>query len=406
VETIGATTTTYDYAYTPDGQLESVKDGATTLEAYAYDANGNRRVAGTTTTYSAGDVLQSRAGTGYTFDQAGYLTGRAGATFAYSDAGELLQATVGGTTVSYAYDSAGRRTARIQGGQRTEYLYGDPARPLLVTGSRDPAGRLTTYYYGPDDRLFALRRDGVTYYVGSDQAGTPKVVVNAGGTIVKTLLYDAFGRRNPAGVAETGAGFELPFGFAGGLSDPETGLVRFGLRDYEPASGRWTARDPILQAGGLNVYAYAGSDPVGRRDLSGLDDGGFFMGLVDKVSDFFTNDHTKQAVEFVSEMDSDGPIVQGAGRLSKGLDTLETIQDVADTALELKEASEEPTDPEQAAGYLKCGLKWLKKVLPLDLVGTEVAAETLDRGMKHAKDQRDYGSVNTGVQRQLREIEL
>ena len=158
-------------------------------------------MAGSATTYDAGDVLQSRAGTAYTFDQAGFLTGRAGATFAYSDAGELLQATAGGTTVSYVYDSAGRRTARIQGGQRTQYLYGDPARPLLVTGSRDPGGQLTTYSYGPDDRLFALRRGGATYYVGTDQAGTPKVVVDAAGTIVKTLVYDAFGRRNPAGAA-------------------------------------------------------------------------------------------------------------------------------------------------------------------------------------------------------------
>jgi RHS repeat-associated protein len=406
VETVGAATTTYDYAYTADGQLETVKDGATTLESYAYDANGNRRVAGSTTTYDVGDVLQSRAGTAYTFDQAGFLTGRAGATFAYSDAGELLQATVGGTTVSYAYDSAGRRTARIEGGQRTRYLYGDPARPLLVTGSLDPSGRLTTYSYGPDDRLFALRRGGATYYVGTDQVGTPKVVVDAAGAIVKTLVYDAFGRRNPAGAQETGAGFELPIGFAGGLEDSVTGLVRFGLRDYEPASGRWTARDPILQNGGLNVYAYASSDPVGRRDLSGLVDvRGFFSGLADKVAGFFTKDSTKQAVEFVSEMDSEGPIVKGAGRLKKGLGWLETAQEVADTALELKEASEEPTDPEQAAGYLKCGLKWLKKVIPLDIIGIDAASETLDRGMVHAKDQRDYGSINSGVQRQLREIE-
>jgi RHS repeat-associated protein len=222
-----------------------------------------------------------------------------------------------------------------------------------------------------------------------------------------TIVYDAFGRRNPAGATEVGAAFELPIGFAGGIEDPVTGLVRFGLRDYEPASGRWTARDPILQNGGLNVYAYAGSDPVGGRDLSGLVDvKGFFSGIADKVAGFFTNDNTKQAVEFVSEMDSDGPVVQGAGRLKKGLDWLETAQDVADTALELKEASEEPTDPEQAAGYLKCGIKWLKKVIPLDIIGLDAASETLDRGMKHAKDQRDYGSINAGFNRQMREVEL
>ena len=50
-----------------------------------------------------------------------------------------------------------------------------------------------------------------------------------------------------------------------------TGLVRFGLRDYEPETGRWTARDPILFDGGqANLYVYAGSDPVGQRDPTGL----------------------------------------------------------------------------------------------------------------------------------------
>jgi RHS repeat-associated protein len=62
-----------------------------------------------------------------------------------------------------------------------------------------------------------------------------------------------------------------PFGFAGGLHDPETGLVRFGARDYDPATGRWTARDPILFAGGsANLYQYAGGDPVNRVDPLGL----------------------------------------------------------------------------------------------------------------------------------------
>ena len=37
-----------------------------------------------------------------------------------------------------------------------------------------------------------------------------------------------------------------PFGFAGGLWDRETGLVRFGARDDDPRSARWTAGDPLL----------------------------------------------------------------------------------------------------------------------------------------------------------------
>lgn len=62
-----------------------------------------------------------------------------------------------------------------------------------------------------------------------------------------------------------------PFGFAGGLWDQETGLVRFGYRDYDPVTGRWTARDPLLFDGGQqNLYAYADSDVVNKRDPTGL----------------------------------------------------------------------------------------------------------------------------------------
>jgi RHS repeat-associated protein len=58
--------------------------------------------------------------------------------------------------------------------------------------------------------------------------------------------------------------------FAGGLYDPDTGLVLFGARDYDAQTGRWTAKDPILFGGGQeNLYAYVGNDPVGSIDPSG-----------------------------------------------------------------------------------------------------------------------------------------
>jgi RHS repeat-associated protein len=54
------------------------------------------------------------------------------------------------------------------------------------------------------------------------------------------------------------------------LYDAETGLVRFGARDYDPSTGRWTAQDPIGVAGGLNLYEYTFGDPVNYVDPSGL----------------------------------------------------------------------------------------------------------------------------------------
>jgi RHS repeat-associated protein len=103
-----------------------------------------------------------------------------------------------------------------------------------------------------------------------DQVGTPKVVVNADGVVVDKLDYDSYGKL----VSESDPTFGLAIGFAGGLADPVTKLVRFGFRDYDPASGRFTAQDPLLFAGdSSNFYAYSGDDPVGGTDPSGLKKG-------------------------------------------------------------------------------------------------------------------------------------
>ena len=53
---------------------------------------------------------------------------------------------------------------------------------------------------------------------------------------------------------------------------------RFGARDYNPAIGRWTAKDPIRFGGGdTNLYGYVPVDPVNMKDPSGLDGLGNFF---------------------------------------------------------------------------------------------------------------------------------
>ncbi|MBX3226244.1 MAG: RHS repeat-associated core domain-containing protein [Labilithrix sp.] len=70
------------------------------------------------------------------------------------------------------------------------------------------------------------------------------------------------------GTSDTNPGFQ-PFGFAGGLWDRDMGLVRFGARDYDPTTGRWTSKDQSRFGGGLNFYAYANNDPANFVDQSG-----------------------------------------------------------------------------------------------------------------------------------------
>ena len=112
-----------------------------------------------------------------------------------------------------------------------------------------------------------LIRGGTTYRVVSDQLGSPRLVVDAAtGEVAQRMDYGPFGKVT----LDTDPGFQ-PFGFVGGLYDPATKLIRFGLRDYDPETGRWTTKDPLGFAGGdPNLYAYAGNDPVNAVDVYGM----------------------------------------------------------------------------------------------------------------------------------------
>ena len=84
--------------------------------------------------------------------------------------------------------------------------------------------------------------------------------------MIQRIDYDVWGKITQ----DSHPGFQ-PFGFAGGLYDHHTGLTRFGARDYDPNTGRWTAKDPILFAGGdTNLYGYVNNDPINARDPEGL----------------------------------------------------------------------------------------------------------------------------------------
>ncbi len=107
-----------------------------------------------------------------------------------------------------------------------------------------------------------------TYRIIHDHLGSPRLVVDSGsGAVVQRMDYDSFGQV----LQDTNPGSQ-PFGFAGGLYDRDTGLVRFGARDYDPSLGRWTNKDPLLFGGrDSNLYEYAAGDPVNLIDPTGLE---------------------------------------------------------------------------------------------------------------------------------------
>jgi len=61
------------------------------------------------------------------------------------------------------------------------------------------------------------------------------------------------------------------FKFSTKQADRRGQLIDFGFRWYDPEVGRFTQRDPIGLAGGLNLYAYCGGNPVDFLDRWGLE---------------------------------------------------------------------------------------------------------------------------------------
>jgi RHS repeat-associated protein len=248
------------------------------IRTYAYDANGNRlsRTTASETevgSYDDQDRLLSYAGASYANTENGELLSKTDAlgttTHTYDVLGNLAQVGLpDGRLIAYVIDGADRRIGRrVDGALVQGFLYGDQLNPVAEL---DGAGSVVArFVYGsranvPD----YMMRNAVTYRILSDHLGSVRLVVNAStGAIAQRIDYDEFGNVTQ----DTSPGFQ-PFGFAGGLYDPDTGLVRFGARDYDPNVGRWTAKDPIRFAGGdTNLYEYVLADPVNLADATGLD---------------------------------------------------------------------------------------------------------------------------------------
>jgi RHS repeat-associated protein len=273
VETISGTTITYDYRYDSAGRLDEVRQNGTVINTYTYDSNGNRLSKNSTTAiYDAQDRLTSYGTNTYSYTANGELTSKVNGaqttSYQYDVLGNLVGATLpSGTNLNYIVDGQQRRIGKRVNGTLTQgFLYDGKLRIVAeLDGSNAIVSR---FVYGTKVNVPEyMLRGGVTYRLVTDHLGSVRLVVNtANGTIAQRIDYDEFG----IVTSDTNPGFQ-PFGFAGGLYDNDLKLVRFGARDYDSESGRWTAKDPIgFEGGDTNLHAYVGNEPLDTNDSNGL----------------------------------------------------------------------------------------------------------------------------------------
>ncbi len=270
-ETINGVTRTFDYTYDLAGRLSQVSLNGVVAASYSYDANGNRLTRnGETAAYDAQDRVQSYADAAFGWSRNGALQTRTAGgqttTYTYDVRGGLTAVSFGaGQPITYVNDAAERRIVKnVSGALERGWLW-DGDLPIAELGTNSTVS--LRFVYGADGAVPSFLTKGTnTFRLLSDERGSVRFVINvADGSIAQALDYDEFGRV----LQDTAPAFQ-PFGFAGGLYDPDTGLVRFRVRDYSAETGQWTARDPIGFLGGdYGLFNYVNNDPINQTDPFG-----------------------------------------------------------------------------------------------------------------------------------------
>jgi RHS repeat-associated protein len=241
---------------------------------YLYDAAGQRTSVGgslartgipaalTSATYDAGNRLTAWDATSFSYDPNGNLTSDGLTSYTWNARNQLVGMS-GGTSASFAYDALERRRTKTVGGTATNFLYdGENSVQELTSGGTPTANMLTGL--GVDQTFTRTDASGTSTLL-IDALGSALALADTSGAVQTQFTFEPFGNTTSSGATSSNA-----VQFTGRENDA-TGLYFYRARYYSPQLQRFISDDPIGFAGGdVNVYAYAGNQPTGRRDPSGL----------------------------------------------------------------------------------------------------------------------------------------
>jgi RHS repeat-associated protein len=252
-------------AYTYDALNRLTRDQITSTPAsdtgYTYDANGNRKTAGTGTyAYLAStNRLTNALGQGISLDAAGNTTSDGARSYSYHQAGTLGAVT---GIATYRYNAQRQRTRKVMGSEATVYHY-DLAGNLIAE-TRVDGSLIRDYVWVDATPVAQMESSGQLTYLHTDHLNTPRLGTDSAQQVVWRWEGKAFG--DTAASGSVTVNLRLP----GQYYDAESGLHYNWNRYYDPRIGRYITSDPIGLAGGLNTYAYVGNNPLFWVDPDGL----------------------------------------------------------------------------------------------------------------------------------------
>jgi RHS repeat-associated protein len=242
--------------------------------AYRYDSTSNRIDSLANAVIGPGNRVTQFKGYTIAYDLDGDILSKKGADttlFTWDASGTLKQAerwTSGPphTILTFAYDALGRRVAKTVAGLTERYVHDGDQVIEDIDGS---SGNLKAEYgWTPGvDRLMYVRTPSWTAAAFADPIiGSIRGLAQADlGTTYKQYAAPFWGQ---VGVD---TGFIMRFRLAGAEYDQDSRLYYNRARYYDPQLGRFLSEDPVGLAGGINMYVYAGDDPVDATDPSGTE---------------------------------------------------------------------------------------------------------------------------------------
>ena len=279
--------------------VNGIKPGAWSLPGgrpWAFDiglslASGNSNVtisatdAGNTVTTHSWTVVTGGTAANFTYDANGDMLQRVNdpgaggnlttsSNYTWDGLGRLLTAKTGNTTVTFGYDGLGRRvslSANVSGNVTNEYYLWDGDQIVEKRlGGNTSANIIAAYYtYGFQTRSGNTTVTGNYFYTKDHLGSIREITGNDGVTVEGRYSYGPWGETIYLDYSG-GAVAQPQFGYAGYFQTnylPNLYFTKY--RAYYPVAGRWLSRDPIGEAGGVNLYGYVGNSPIDAIDRSG-----------------------------------------------------------------------------------------------------------------------------------------
>jgi len=242
------------------------------------DTDERNRVRRLVIELGSGGKLSWSQGEAYTYDGAGNLTKNSTTAFTYNQAQQMTKALRGGVTTDYTYAGADQKAVlseSVSAGTEYRTVYGKAdgnGNPQIVTYT---GGNSSSHVFSDpvtgQASLLTTSTDVVSMYLW-DGLGNPVGLLTDGASNPVLATYDPNGLRAlTAANSDTGVA-QNPYAFKAGIYDRGTGLVKFGLRWYDVATGAWTQQDTLdapLDPGNANRYGFAANDPVNNTDPTG-----------------------------------------------------------------------------------------------------------------------------------------